>query len=48
VFYNHIFVGEGSLNVVYWTYPIADKATYDDQLSHSIHTFGQGDLTTAH
>ena len=41
-------VGRGSMNILEWTYPTDQKATWDASVTLSAHTFVPGDLSVSH
>lgn len=48
VFYVRYWVGEGSINVLSWTYAKADLKKYRAAVEHSADLFRPGDLTEGH
>jgi serine/threonine-protein kinase len=47
VYYERHWIGEGSLNVLTWTYP-REEAGYADMVDRAVRSFIPGDLTTSH
>ncbi len=44
IFYNKVYVGEGHINYLYFSYSKYDKSLYDSVVSHLSHSFQSGRL----
>lgn len=48
IVYQRDFVGPGSIDTLYWSYPTSQKARWDAAVTVTAHAFQPGDLATSH
>jgi len=48
IVYERDMVGPGSIDTLYWSYPVVQKAQWDAAVTLTAHAFRPGDLSTGH